>query len=248
MISMTKLYLHELLGYENIKIYQKDKNFKFSLDSMLLADFIKPKEKDIIVDLGTGNGPIPLFLTLKTKSKIYGVEIQEEICELFVKSIEINGFEKQIIPVNKNLKGVYKTIGANKFNIVCSNPPYFKYKEGSNVNKSRELTIARHEVLVCLEDIVKEATKLLVDGGSFYLVHRTFRLSEVLLLLKENNFGVKRLKFIYPKIESDALIFLLEAKKNRKDDVVVERPLVVHNEDGKYTDEVLKIFNFKKEE
>ncbi|MCK9536112.1 MAG: tRNA1(Val) (adenine(37)-N6)-methyltransferase [Bacilli bacterium] len=241
--------IHELLGYENIKIVQRKDMFNFSLDSILLADFVRVKrQNDKIIDLGCGNGPIPLFLTLKTKGKIVGIELQEEVYRLAKKSVEINHFENQITIINENIKNIYTIVGANVFNTVVSNPPYFKYCPTSNINKTPFLTIARHEVAITLDEIVNEAKKLLCDGGMLNMIHRTERLSEFIALLKKHNFGLKRLRFVYPKAGSlSALVFLAEAKSNRKDDVVVEAPLYVYKGDNEYTEEVLKIFNFKKQ-
>lgn len=241
-------HIHELLGYERIKIIQKDEMFSFSLDSMLLADFVKVNEKTKrIVDLGCGNAPIPLFLTLKTDAKIYGIELQEEVYEMAKKSVSLNGFDRQITILNADIKNIYKTIGNDSFDIVISNPPFFKYQETSNINKNEYLTIARHEVKITLEEIIKEAKKLLKDGASLYMVHRTSRLSELLFLLRSENMGLEKIRFIYTKKDSsESLMFLLEAKKNRKDDVKVEAPLYVYD-GSEYTSEVLKIFNFKKE-
>jgi len=239
---------HELLGYENIKILQKEDMFSFTLDSMLLASFVKTgKKTKKIIDLGCGNAPIPLFLTLKTASEIIGVELQPETYELAVKSVEMNGFQNQIKILNDNIINIHKTVGANVFDIVTSNPPYFKYHPDSLVNKSDQLTIARHEMKINLEQIISEAMKLLRTKGALYMVHRCERLSEIALLLKKYNFGLKRMRFVYPRTDSDsALLFLFEAKQNQKDDVTVEKPFYVLNADETYTGEALAIFNFKK--
>jgi tRNA1Val (adenine37-N6)-methyltransferase len=239
--------IHELLGYDKIKIVQNLEMFRFSLDSMLLAAFVEPKRDcKRIIDLGCGNAPIPLFLTMKTKAQIYGVEIQKEVYDLAVKSVEINGFQNQIQILHADICNIYRQLGANIFDIVISNPPYFKWNESSNVNKNDYLTIARHEVKIDLEGIVKESKKLLTSSGHLYLVHRVERLSEVLLLLHTYDFGIRRLRFVYPKTESKtALLFLLEARNNRPADVRVEPPLYVY-EGNEYTEEVRTIFNFKK--
>ena len=239
--------LHELLGYENIKIIQNDDMFSFSLDSMLLADFIDTKSAKNIIDLGTGNGPIPLFLTLKTDAHIYGIEIQESVYDLARRSVELNHFEKQIDILNRNFIDIYKELGANKFDIVCSNPPYFKDTD-SIKNKNDYLTIARHEVKASINDVINEANKLLVDGGKLYIVHRIERLPEIMRLLEDGNFGIKKMRVIYPKVDKEAMMFLMEARKNKKTDLKVISPLYVYSKDNKYTDEVLNIFNFKKEE
>lgn len=237
--------IHELLGYENIKIIQKDDVFSFSLDSMLLANFIDTSKAQKIIDLGTGNAPIPLFLTLKTNAKIYGIEIQEEPFDLAQRSVELNHLENQITIIKDDLKGIYKKLGANTFDIVCSNPPYFKVSDTSIINKNDTLTIARHEVKANVNDIIEEASKLLVDGGKLYIIHRIERMPEIIKLLGNKNFGIKRMQLIYPKEDGNAYMFIIESKKNKKTDLKIIKPLVVHN-NGRYTDEVLKIFNFKK--
>lgn len=237
--------IHELLGYENIKIIQKDDVFSFSLDSMLLANFIDANKAQQIIDLGTGNAPIPLFLTLKTNAKIYGIEIQEEPFDLAQRSVELNHLENQITIIKDDLKGIYKKLGANTFDIVCSNPPYFKVSDTSIINKNDTLTIARHEVKANVNDIIEEASKLLVDGGKLYIIHRIERMPEIIKLLENKNFGIKRMQLIYPKEDGNAYMFIIESKKNKKTDLKIIKPLVVHN-NGRYTEEVLKIFNFKK--
>ena len=245
--KMSKEQIHELLGYENIKIIQDEEMFSFSLDSMLLANFIDTTGAKRIIDLGCGNAPIPLFLTLKTKSSIIGVELQEKVADLAKRSVELNHFENQIKIINDDLKDIYKKVGANSFDIVSSNPPYFPYKEDSMINKNDYLTIARHEVKAKLSDIVNEARKLLIDGGKFYMVHRVSRITEVIKTLEEYNFGIKKIQMIHPKVDGDAMMFLIESRKNKPSDVKVIKPLYVYDGD-KYTNEVLEIFNFKKGE
>ncbi|HEY8396084.1 MAG TPA: tRNA1(Val) (adenine(37)-N6)-methyltransferase [Bacilli bacterium] len=240
--------IHELLGYKHLKIVQNPEMFCFSLDSILLADFVKPKPScEKIIDLGCGNAPIPLFLTLKTEAKITGVEIQKEVYELARKSVLLNGLDEQINLINADIRDVYRITGANVFDIAIANPPYFKFKPESHINRNEYLTIARHEVKIDLEGLVSEARKLLKNGGSFNLVHRVERISETLNLLGNNNFGIRRLRFVYPKKGNQALLFLVEAWSNKKDDVKVEEPLYVY-ENGEYSQEVLEIFNFKKNE
>lgn len=239
--------VHELLGYKNIKIIQRKDMFNFSLDSMLLANFVAIKnDTHNIIDLGCGNAPIPLYLTLRTKSKITGIELQKDVFHLAKKSVSMNGFDEQITIINADIKGIYRQVGANVFDIATSNPPYFKYQPTSNINKNDFLTIARHEIAVTLGDIINESKRLLCDGGSLYIIHRSERLSEFIANLRSANFGLKRLRFVYIKVVSpSALVFLAEAKANRPDDVVIESPLYIYTERGEYTEEVKKIFNYK---
>lgn len=238
--------IHELLGYKNIKIVQDDDMFSFSVDSMLLADFIKATSKTKkIVDLCCGNAPIPLFLTLKTKASIIGVEIQKDVYDLAIESIELNNLTNQISIINDDLKGIYKKIGANQYDIVSCNPPYFKYIETSHINKNDFLTIARHEVKATLEDIIIESKKLLVDGGYLYMVHRCERITEIMELFSKNCFQIKTMRFVYSKVDSDeALFVLIEARKNKNPGTKILKPLYIYNNDNVYTDEVLNIFNF----
>ncbi len=239
--------IHELLGYKQIKIIQNDEMFCFSIDSMLLANFVNTNYKTKkIIDLGCGNAPIPLFLTLKTKAKIIGVEIQEIVADMAKRSVELNDFTSQIEIINCDLKNIYQKVGANTFDIVTSNPPYFKYQESSHINKNSYLTTARHEVYVTLEDIIQEAKRLLIDGGMFYMVHRSERLSEIIICLKKHGFAIKKMKFVYPKTNAkEALLILIEAKKNGNESMKVEQPLYIYQEDGEYTNEVKQIFHFQ---
>lgn len=238
--------IHELLGYKNIKIIQDDEMFSFSVDSMLLADFIKTTSKTKhIIDLCCGNAPIPLFLTLKTNAKITGIEIQKDVYGLAKESIKLNNLENQIDIINDDLKNIYQKIGANKYDIVSCNPPYFKYIETSNINKNDYLTIARHEVKATLEDIVIESKKLLIDGGYLYMVHRVERIAEIMECFSKNCFQIKTMRFVYSKEDSnEAMFVLIEARKNKNPGTKILKPLYIYNRNNEYTDEVLKIFNF----
>ncbi len=238
--------IHELLGYEKIKIIQDESMFSFSLDSILLANFIDTKGAKKIIDLGTGNAPIPLFLTLKTDALIYGVEIQEDVYSLAKRSVLMNGFAEQINIINRDYKNIYQELGANSFDIVSCNPPYFEVDK-SIKNKNDYLTIARHEVKSSYKDAIIEAKKLLKDGGKLYLVHRVSRIPEILRTLEEHNFGIRRIQIVYPKVSKEAIFFLVEAKKNKKSDLKIIDPIYSYDENNEYTKEVLKIFNFRKE-
>ena len=173
--------IHDLLGYDGLKIIQRPDMFNFSLDSTLLADFVIPLGKTKkILDLGTGNAPIPLFLSLKTTAHITGIDIQEMSYDLARRSVELNNLQDQITIKRQDIKGLHKHYDNGEFDLITCNPPFFKYKETSNVNDSDYKTIARHEVLVTLEDIIIEAKRLLKTKGSLYMVHRTERLIEII--------------------------------------------------------------------
>ncbi|NLN50562.1 MAG: tRNA1(Val) (adenine(37)-N6)-methyltransferase [Acholeplasmataceae bacterium] len=240
---------HQLFGYPKYVIYQKTKTFHFSLDSMLLADFVKVKKgvKNII-DLGTGNAVIPMFLTLKTDAQIYGVEIQKEPFELGLKSIKENRLTEQIKLYHDDIKNTPEIFSSINFETVICNPPYFKYYESSNLNQSEHLTIARHEVKITLEEIVEISYKLLKNGGSLFLIHRPERLADVFAILKEHKFEPKQIRFVYPKHNKKANHVLIHATKGGRPSFLnVLKPLFVY-QDNKWTAEVLKIYNYGRKE
>lgn len=219
--------LNDLLNY-NLKIFQNENYFKYSIDSILLAEFvnINLKTKNIL-DLCTGNAPIPLVLSTKTDKNIYGVELQQDIYELGVKSVEFNKIEN-IKLINDDVKNILNTFDF-KFDIITCNPPYFKVHESSILNKNDVLTIARHEVKINLEDIISISSKLINHSGSLYLVHRCDRLIEIFSILKKYNFGLRRLQFVYNNKSCDSCFILIEAKYLCKDDLKVLKPLFVED-------------------
>lgn len=249
METNKKEIINDLLGYEGLKIIQRPDVFNFSLDSTLLANFVTIKLRDQhIIDLGCGNGYIPIFLTLRTKANIYGVEIQQEIFDLAKRSVSLNNLDNQITILNEDIKTIHLKLGTSKFDVVCSNPPYFKHQEDSNINKNDYLTIARHEVKITLDEVVKCANILLKDGGTFAMVHRSDRLIEILETFRKYNIEPKRLQFVYAKTNSDeSVAVLIEGKKaTRQGGLKILNPMYVMDEQGNYTEEILKIFNYKK--
>ena len=236
--------VNDLVGYKNLKIFQNDDWFKFSLESVLLPCFvIINKNTNNILDLCTGNAPIPLILSTKTKAKIYGVEIQEDVYDLAKKSIDINNLSNQIEIINDDVKKISNKFESDTFDIITCNPPYFKDIDTSKKNDDIHKIIARHEVNLNMDDIAKVVRKLLKNDGKFYLVHRTERFLELTNLLMSNNIMPKRVRFIYPKENSESNLFMLEAVKNGKYGMKLESPLYVHNDDGSYREEILKMFN-----
>ena len=236
--------INDLVGYKNLKIFQNNDWFKFSLESVLLPCFvIINKNTNNILDLCTGNAPIPLVLSTKTKAKIYGVEIQKDVYDLAKKSVDINNLSKQIEIINDDVKNISNKFESDTFDIITCNPPYFKDVDTSKKNDDIHKIIARHEVSLNMDDIAKVVRKLLKNDGKFYLVHRTERFLELTNLLMSNNIMPKRVRFIYPKENSESNLFMLEAVKNGKYGMKLESPLYVHNDDGSYREEILKMFN-----
>ena len=232
-----------LLGYKNIKIVQDNQMFNFSLDSVLLPNFITINESTKnILDIGTGNAPIPLILSQKTNAHITGVEIQKEAYDMAIESVKLNNLENKITMINDDVKHFYKTSPTDFYDIITCNPPYFEVKESSKFNKNDYKTIARHEVNLKLEDILKIAKKLLKNGGTLGLVHRPERLIDILTIMRKYNIEPKKIMLIYPGKNKEANILLVEGKKNGKKGLKILPPLYSHNEDGSYTEEIKKYF------
>ena len=200
------------------KIYQSKDYFKFSLDSLLLANFVEFNFTDkLVLDLCTGNAPVPIILSENKKIKIYGFELQKEIYELAVKSIKVNQIDNVEI-INDDVKNSLNYFPGNNFDIVTCNPPYFKYTKNSIINEN--------EIKITLEDIIKIATKQLKAKGKFYIVHRSDRLIEIINYLNKYNFGIKKLQFVYSSIDANSSMVLIEAKKDCKNDVKVLKPII----------------------
>lgn len=241
-MNVEKNVINDLVGYDNLKIVQNNEYFNFSLESILIPRFCILKKKMKIIDFCTGNAPIPLVLSTLTDSEIIGVEIQKEIYALATESVKINGLEERISILNEDVKKLPDLFETDTFDLITCNPPYFKVNESSNLNYNYIKTVARHEVMLTLNDIFAVSRKLLKNNGSVVMVHRTDRLSEILTLMTNNNLQPKRIRFIYPKEGKESNLVLIDAKKNGKIGVKVLPPLYCHNDDGSYTSEVLKMF------
>lgn len=235
--------INDLVYFKDIKIVQNKNYFNFSLDSILLPNFVNiTNNNSKILDLCTGNAPIPIILSTKTKSKIIGIELQDEIYDLAKKSIEINKLENRIDIIKEDVKNIDKLFETDTFDIITCNPPYFKKNEGSILNDNEIKSIARHEITITIEEIIKISKKLLKNGGSLCIIQRTDRFSEILDIMKRNNIEPKRIRFIYPKIDKESNLFMIDGKKNGSVGLKILPPLYIHNSDGSYTNEVLKMF------
>ena len=235
--------LNDLVGYKNLKIYQNTEWFAFSLDSVLLPNFVTlNKNIERIMDLGCGNAPIPLILSTKTNAKIIGVEIQKDSYELARKSVLYNHLENQIELLNMDMKDLRNMYSSDTIDVITCNPPYFKYLETSNLNENIHKVIARHEKMITLEEIVSLSRYLLKNNGVLAMVHRTDRLIEIISLFSKYGLEVKKLRFIYPKMNTESNMVLIEGRKSGKTGLKLLPPLYAHNEDGSYTEEVLKMF------
>ncbi len=234
--------INYVLGYENLKIIQDSDSFRFSIDSILLPNFVTiNKNVKKILDIGTGNAPIPLILSTKTKAQIIGIEIQKKSAELARKSVVLNNLENQIQIIEDDIRSY--SFETDQYDVITCNPPFFKVCENSHFNEKDEKTIARHEVTLTLEDVLRVARKLLKNGGVIALVHRPERLVDILVEMRKNNIEPKKIQYVYPNAKENSHILLIEGKKNGNSGLKILPPLYVHHKDGSYTEEVMKYFS-----
>lgn len=232
------------LQRNNYRIIQDPERFCFGMDAVLLSGFAKAKEGDHVIDLGTGTGIIPILMEAKTKaSNLVGLEIQPESADMAQRSVELNHLEKKIRIVTGDIREASSIFGAATFDVVTSNPPYMTEHHGITNEKSPK-AIARHELLCTLEDVISQAAKLLRPGGSFYMVHRPFRLVDIMVLMREYHLEPKRMKLVYPYIDKDPNMVLIEGLRGGRPRMTVEKPLIVYKESGVYTDEIYEIYGY----
>jgi tRNA1(Val) A37 N6-methylase TrmN6 len=235
--------INYLLGYKNLKLYQNEDMFKFSIDSILLPNFVTLTTKtNKILDIGTGNAVIPIVLTTKTNAKIDAVEIQKEVFELGLKSIKCNNLDNKINIYNMDIKDYISNLESDIYDTITCNPPFFKINETSIVNDSDYKTIARHEVKLNIDDLMKIARKMLKNNGNIAIVHRTERLIDIIECMRKNNIEPKKIQFVYPKKNKESNILLIEGVKNGNPGIKILDSLYIHNENGTYTEQVMKYF------
>ena len=237
---------NSLLNYKEI-IYQDDDWFKFSMDSVLLANFVTINMGvKKIIDFATGNAPIPMLLSYRTDALIYGIEYQKCIYDLGVESIKENDFEDRIKLVNGDIRNIKDLFEMESFDVVTCNPPYFKKNDSSHLNNNEVKAIARHEITLNLDDVVKNASVILKNRGVFAMVHRTERMIEIIEVMKKYRLEPKRIQFIYPKLGKNSDLFLIEGIKNGNPGLKMLSPIVLHDEGNNgYTDEIKKLFGNK---
>ena len=229
---------------KDMKIIQRVDHFAFSLDSLLVSEFASiTKYTNKIVDLGTGNGVIPLFLSKKTKAKITGIEIQEISSDLAKRNVQLNNLEDQISIINDDMKNWRKYFRNNSIDMVISNPPFFKFDGNEKqLNDLTQLTLARHEISITLEEIIKTASNLLKDKGHFALVHRVDRFMDIIENMKKYDIEPKKIQFCHTKINKEGKILLVEGIKYGKPGLRILPPLIAHDDNGQYSAEVLEMF------
>ena len=223
-------------------IIQDPKRFCFGIDAVILSGFAEVKKGENVMDLCTGTGIIPILLEAKTEgSHFTGLEIQEESVEMARRSVRLNGLEDKVTIDFGDVKNTEALYRASSFDVVTVNPPYMN-EGGGLKNGYSPKTIARHEVLCSLEDVVDAAARLLVPQGRLYMVHRPHRLTDIMVTLRNHRLEPKRLRFVHSYDDREPVMVLVEAVSNGKPMVKVMPPLIIYKEDGKYTGEIMKIY------
>lgn len=225
-------------------IIQDPKRFCFGMDAVLLSGFTCVNKGEQALDLGTGTGIIPILLEAKTQGDHFtGLEIQTESADMASRSVRYNGLESKISIVEGDIKQAAKLFGPSSFDVVTTNPPYMIGNHGLQ-SGSEEKAIARHELLCTLDDILRESKKLLKPGGRFYMVHRPFRLAEIFSKMIAAGIEPKRMKLVYPYIDKEPNMVLIEGHRGGKSRLLVEKPLIVYEEPNKYTSEIYEIYGY----
>lgn len=229
---------------KNMKIIQRADHFSFSIDSLLVSEFATiTRTTKNIVDLGTGNGVIPLFLSKKTKAHITGIEIQKISSELAKRNIELNNLADQISIINDDMKNWRNYFKKGSVDLVVTNPPFFKFfGEEKQLNDLDQLSLARHEISINLDSLIETASNLLKDKGYFTMVHRVDRLIDIIETMKKYSLEPKKIQFCYTKIEKEGKILLIEGVKNGNPNLRVLPPLIAHDDNGEYSKVILEMF------
>lgn len=228
-------------GYRMI---QDPDRFCFGMDAVLLSGFATVKDGARVLDLGTGTGIIPILLEAKTgAAHLTGLEIQADSADMAKRSVALNGLEEKIDIVTGDIKEADKLFGAASFDVITCNPPYMIGRHGLK-NPEDAKAIARHEILCTLEDVISQAARLLVPGGKFFLVHRPFRLAEIMVMLKNYKLEPKRMRLVYPFVDKEPNMVLLEAARGGRPRMTVERPLIVYSSPGVYMPEIYEVYGY----
>lgn len=226
------------------RIIQNKDGFCFGMDAVLLSGFAQVKQGEAALDMGTGTGIIPILLEAKTEGRHFtGLEIQKTSADMARRSVQLNDLTHKISIVEGDIKEAVSIFGRASFDVVTSNPPYMTGSHGI-VNPNLPKAIARHEVLCTLEDVISQAAALLRENGRFYMVHRPFRLAEIMSLMVSYKLEPKRMRLVYPFVDKEPNMVLIEGLKGGRSRITVEKPLIVYREQGVYTDEIYEVYGY----
>lgn len=226
------------------RIIQNPERFCFGMDAVLLSGFARVKEGETVLDIGTGTGIIPILLEAKTEGRHFtGLEIQEESADMARRSVAMNGLSEKIDIITGDIKEAGSIFDAASFDVITTNPPYMIGNHGLK-SQDEPKAIARHEICCTLRDVVREGRHLLRTGGRFYMVHRPFRLVEIFSVLTEYKLEPKRMQLVYPYVDQEPNMVLIEACRGGRSRITIEKPLIVYQEQDKYTDEIYDIYGY----
>lgn len=232
------------LERNGLKIIQDSGRFCFGMDAVLLSGFVKVKAGASVLDMGTGTGIIPILLSAKTEaSKLTALEIQPDSADMANRSVLLNSLEEKIEIVNGDIKEAGAIFGKGVFDAVTCNPPYMIGEHGIK-NPDDAMAIARHEILCTFDDVAREASAVLKSGGKFFLVHRPFRLAEIFEALKKYKLEPKRMQLVYPFVDKEPNMVLIEATKGGRPRMTVEKPLIIYKQPGVYTEDIYNIYGY----
>lgn len=242
MISLKENERIDDLQRNGYKIIQDKDRFCFGMDAVLLTGFANAKPEDKMLDLGTGTGVIPILMEAKTgMTYIKALEIQAESVDMARRSVALNNLQDKIEIIEGDIKEAEEIFPAASFDVITCNPPYMIGNHGL-VSEAGPKAIARHEILCTLQDVVEKSAKLLRPGGNLYLVHRPFRLAEILTMLTQYKLEPKRMQLVYPYIDKEPNMVLIQATRGGKPRMTVEKPLIVYKAPGVYTEDVYDIY------
>jgi tRNA1(Val) A37 N6-methylase TrmN6 len=251
MIENVQVYRDERIDdllTKDMKIIQSKEVFCFSLDAVLLARFAAlPLKRGRVIDLCTGNGVIPLLLSTRTECPIDAVEIQERLYDMAKRNVVLNGLEERITVYHGDVKEALTYLRNGGYDALTCNPPYMPVV-GGDKNKSSHVAIARHEILLTLEEMIRTSSQLVRSGGKVAYVHRAGRLADLITLMRKYKIEPKRVRFVHPKPGAEANMVLIEGIRDGKPDIKVLPPLVVYKENGEYCDEIYSIYYGDKKE
>lgn len=231
----------QIKGY---RLIQNPELFCFGIDAVLLSDFAKALEGDRVIDLGTGNGVIPILMEAKTEAReLVGLEIQKESYDLACRNVKLNSLEGKVSIVNGDIKEAAKIFGASSFEVVTTNPPYIDENHGI-INDFTPKAIARHELMCTLEDVIAQSSKLLKPNGRFYMIHKPHRLTQIMVLMRQYGIEPKRMRMVQPYSDKEPSMVMIEGLRGGKPFLKVDSPLVVYKDKNEYTQEILDIYGY----
>lgn len=225
-------------------IIQNPNRFCFGMDAVLLTGFAQVKSGEHAIDLGCGNGIIPILLEAKTQGEHFtGLEIQPENVDMATRSVVYNHLESKITITQGDIKDASDLFGASSFHVVTTNPPYMTGSHGLT-NENQAKAIARHEILCTLEDVIRESARLLKPKGRFYMVHRPFRLTEIMCLMHQYGIEPKRMQLVYPYVNKEPNMVLIEGLRGGNPRITIEKPLIVYESPCVYTQDIYDIYGY----